>query len=215
MYKRQIYYWNLPADSDLRNLMSKEVTVEGDSDGDGKDDSTYTYTKVQNLVKYTVVDITNRSSPVIEKEMYIEGNYHTARMVDGTVRSVTHLWTYFDEIRTWVNLPEDYWSEDDLDIRMEIWNDSVDETILQNEQAISELTLDDFVPHIYEMREGEIFTHPLTYEKCTEFSASADSAGRGFTTIMTIRMLDDEASLEVDHITSSVSYTHLTLPTKA
>ena len=203
-----IYYWNLPADSDLRNLMSKEVTVEGDSDGDGKDDSTYTYTKVQNLVKYTVVDITNRSSPVIEKEMYIEGNYHTARMVDGTVRSVTHLWTYFDEIRTWVNLPDDYWSEDDLDIRMAIWNDSVVQTILQNEQVISELTLDDFVPHIYEMREGEIFTHPLTYEKCTEFSASADSAGRGFTTIMTIRMLEDEASLEVDHITSSWAHVY-------
>lgn len=209
-----IYYWNLPADSDLRNLMSKEVTVEGDSVGDGKDDdagdweSTYTYTKVQNLVKYTVVDITNRSSPVIEKEMYIEGNYHTARMVDGTVRSVTHLWTYFDEIRTWVNLPEDYWSEDDLDKRMDIWNDSVDQTVLHNERVISELTLDDFVPHIYEMRDGEIFTHPLTYEKCTEFSASADSAGRGFTTIMTIRMLDDEASLEVDHITSSWAHVY-------
>ena len=209
-----IYYWNLPEDSDLRNLMSEEVTVEGDSVGDDKDDdtgdweSTYTYTKVQNLVKYTVVDITNRSSPVIEKEMYIEGNYHTARMVDGTVRSVTHLWTYFDEIRTWVNLPDDYWSEDDLDKRMDIWNESVDQTVSHNEGVISELTLDDFVPHIYEMRDGEIFTHPLTYEKCTEFSASADSAGRGFTTIMTIRMLDDEASLEVDHITSSWAHVY-------
>ena len=209
-----IYYWNLPEDSDLRNLMSEEVTVEGDSVGDDKDDdtgdweSTYTYTKVQNLVKYTVVDITNRSSPVIEKEMYIEGNYHTARMVDGTVRSVTHLWTYFDGIRTWVNLPDDYWSEDDLDKRMDIWNESVDQTVSHNEGVISELTLDDFVPHIYEMRDGEIFTHPLTYEKCTEFSASADSAGRGFTTIMTIRMLDDEASLEVDHITSSWAHVY-------
>ena len=209
-----IYYWNLTGDSDLRNLMSEEVTVEGDSVGDDKDDdtgdweSTYTYTKVQNLVKYTVVDITNRSSPVIEKEMYIEGNYHTARMVDGTVRSVTHLWTYFDEIRTWVNLPDDYWSEDDLDKRMDIWNESVDQTVSHNEGVISELTLDDFVPHIYEMRDGEIFTHPLTYEKCTEFSASADSAGRGFTTIMTIRMLDDEASLEVDHITSSWAHVY-------
>tara|TARA_B100001996_G_scaffold170130_1_gene129734 strand:+ start:158 stop:2608 length:2451 start_codon:yes stop_codon:yes gene_type:complete len=203
-----INYWSLPADSDLRNLMTREVTVQVDSDGDGKDDIPYTYTKVQSLVKYTVVDITNRSSPTIEKEMYIEGNYHTARMVDGTVRSVTHLWTYFDGIRNWVNLPDDYWSEDDLDKRMGIWNDSVNQTILHNEQVISELTLDDFVPHIYEMRDGEIFTHPLTYEKCTEFSASADSAGRGFTTIMTIRMLDAEASLEVDHITSSWAHVY-------
>jgi len=198
-----INYWSLPADSDLRKLMTEEITVDGDSE-----EKSYTYTKVQNLVKYTVVDISNRSSPVIEKEMYIEGNYHTARMVEGTVRSVTHLWTYFDGIRNWVDLPNDYWSEDDLDKRMEIWNDSVDQTVLHNEQIISALTLDDFVPHIYEMRDGEIYTHPLTYEKCTEFSASADSAGRGFTTILTIQMLNDEASLEVDHITSSWAHVY-------
>ena len=196
-----INYWNLPADSDLRKLMTEEVTVDGDS-------KPYTYMKVQSLVKYTVVDITNRSSPVVEKEMYIEGNYHTARMVDGTVRSVTHLWTYFDGIRNWVDLPEDYWSEDDLDKRMDIWNESVEQTVLYNEQIISALTLDDFVPHIYEMKDGEIFAHPLTYEKCTEFSASADSAGRGFTTIMTIQMLNDEISLEVDHITSSWAHVY-------
>ena len=81
-----IYYWSLPEDSELRKLMSEEVTAT-----DPFSDVTYSYTKVQNLVKYTVVDITDRSSPVVEKEMYIEGNYHTARMVDGTVRSVTHL----------------------------------------------------------------------------------------------------------------------------
>ena len=80
-----IYYWSLPEDSELRKLMSEEVTAT-----DPFSDVTYSYTKVQNLVKYTVVDITDRSSPVVEKEMYIEGNYHTARMVDGTVRSVTH-----------------------------------------------------------------------------------------------------------------------------
>ena len=49
-----INYWSLPADSDLRNLMTREVTVQVDSDGDGKDDIPYTYPKVQSLVKYTV-----------------------------------------------------------------------------------------------------------------------------------------------------------------
>ena len=106
-----IYFWSLPEDSDLRKLMSEEVTAT-----DPFSDVTYSFTKVQNLVKYTVVDITNRSSPVVEKEMYIEGNYHTARMVDGTVRSVTHLWTYFDGIRNWVELPEEYWSVEDLSL---------------------------------------------------------------------------------------------------
>ncbi len=200
-----IYYWGLPQDSELRSLMSEEVTV---TNSDGKEDYSYTYTKVQNLVKYTVVDISDRTSPTVERELYVEGNYHTARMVDGTVRSVTHLWTYFDGIRTWVNLPSGYWSEDDMDKRMDIWNESMNETIAHNEQVISSLTLDDFVPHIYEMRDGGLISHPITNEMCREFSASADSAGRGFTTIMTIRMLGEDVSLEVDHITSSWAHVY-------
>ena len=200
-----IYYWGLPEDSELRDLMAEEVTV---TNGDGKEDYSYTYTRVQNLVKYTVVDISDRTSPTVERELYVEGNYHTARMVDGTVRSVTHLWTYFDGIRTWVNLPDGYWAEDDMDKRMDIWNESMNETISHNEQVISALTLDDFVPHIYEMREGNLVSHPMTNDMCREFSASTDSAGRGFTTIMTIRMLGEDVSLEVDHITSSWAHVY-------
>ena len=196
-----IYYWSLPQESEMRNLMSEEVTLSYENGIDGH--HTYTYTRVQNLVKYTVVDISDRSSPSVEKELYIEGNYHTARLVDGTVRSVTHLWTYFDGIKTWVDLPSEYWAEEDMDKRMAISNDSMNQTILQNENVISQLSLKDFVPHIYEMTEDGIYQHPLTYEKCTEFMASLDSAGRGFTTIMTIQMLSEDITIELDHITSS------------
>ena len=201
-----IQYWSLPVDSDLRSLMSEEVTVSYENSA--AEDYSYTYTRVQNLVKYTVVDISDRTSPVVEKELYIEGDYHTARLVDGTVRSVTHLWTYFDGIRNWVDLPDGYWSEDDMNKRMDIWNESINQTMILNEQLISNLTLEDFVPHIYEASDDGIYTHPLTYEKCTEFSASSDSAGRGFTTIMTLQMLSDEISLEVDHITSSWAHVY-------
>ncbi len=201
-----VNYWSLPAESELRGLMAEEVTINSEN---GDEDYSYTYTRVQNLVKYTVVDITDRTAPSVEKELYIEGNYHTARMVDGTVRSVTHLWTYFDGIRNWVNLPNEYWNEDDMNKRMDLWNQSMNETILHNEQVISSLTLDDFVPHIYEMIGGEIVAHPLTNEMCNEFSASADSAGRGLTTIMTIRMLSSEVSLEVDHITSTWAHVYV------
>ena len=200
-----IYFWSLPHDSDLRELMSEEITETTSSSGVTY---TYTHTRVQNLVKYTVVDISDRTSPFVEKELYIEGNYHTARMVEGTVRSVTHLWTYFDGISQYVSVPESYWSEDDLNKRMDTWNESMNQTIIANKNAISELTLEDFVPHIYEMTDNGIFQHPLTYEKCTEFSASSDSAGRGLTTIMTIQMLSEEVSLEVDHITSSWAHVY-------
>jgi uncharacterized secreted protein with C-terminal beta-propeller domain len=58
------------------------------------------------------------------------------------------------------------------------------------------------------MSDGDLKMHPLTYEQCTEFSASTDSAGRGFTTIMTMQMFNDDVTLEVDHITSTWAHVY-------
>ena len=60
-----VYYWRLPHDDPLRELMSEEVTVSHP----GEEEYSYTYTRVQNLVKYTVVDITDRSAPEVEREL--------------------------------------------------------------------------------------------------------------------------------------------------
>ena len=199
-----VYYWSLPHDDPLRELMSEEVTVSHP----GEEEYSSTYTRVQNLVKYTVVDITDRSAPEVERELYIEGNYHTARLVDGTMRSVTHLWTHIDGLRTWVYLPENYWEADTDEQKMEIWNQSMEETIAANQAIIDDLTLDDFAPHLYEVGEDGLFQHPTTSEDCGEFSASSDSAGRGFSTIMTIGLLGDESEMQLDHITSSWAHVY-------
>ena len=199
-----INYWSLPTDDPLRELMSEEVTVSYP----GEEEYSYTYTRVQNLVKYTVVDISDRTAPEVERELYIEGNYHTARLVDGTMRSVTHLWTYIEGLRPWVYLPQTYWETDSDEERMGIWNQSMEETIASNQAIIDDLTLDDFAPHIYEIGEDGLFQHPISSGDCDEFSASADSAGRGFTTIMTIQMLSDDSEMEVDHITSSWAHVY-------
>ena len=199
-----INYWQLPEDSPLRPLMSQEVTVKY---GDSEEES-YTYIQVQSLVKYTVVDISDREAPSIDREIYIEGNYHTARLVDGTVRSVTHLSTYIEGIRHWVPLPDGYWSEDDLDKRLDMWNQSMLETIAHNSEIISDLTLDDLAPHMYEMTSSGIFEFPVSSEGCSEFSASSDSAGRGFTSIMTLDLFGQDVEMEVDHITSSWAHVY-------
>ena len=195
-----IYSWNLPYDSPLRDLVEEEI-----EDGN-------TYLRTQNLVKYTVIDVSDKTNPVISRELYIEGNYHTARLVDGTVRSVTHLWTYFNNLRTWVELPDDYWYVQNSDIRMDLWNSSVNETISNNEEIISQLDLEDFAPHIYEKTDNQIISHPLTMQECEEFSASSDSAGRGFTSIITIEIANsnnsNQISIEVDHITSSWAHVY-------
>ena len=199
-----IYYWSLPHDDPLRDLITEEITVSYP----GEEEYSYTYTRVQNLVKYTVVNITDRTAPEVERELYVEGNYHTARLVDGTMRSVTHLWTHIDGLRTWVYLPETYWQVETDEERMDIWNQSMEETIAANQAIIDDLTLDDFAPHVYEVDEEGLFQHPITSGGCSEYSASADSAGRGFSTIMTIELLGEESQMELDHITSSWAHVY-------
>ena len=199
-----IYTWNLVPDSPMSEA------IFGD---EGDYEPIWSRNRNQYLVKYTVIDISDKTNPIINKELYIEGNYHTARLVDGTVRSVTHLWTYFYEIRNWVELPDGYWSEQNSDTRMDIWNTSLNDTIAHNDEIISQLSLQDFVPHIYEKEDNQIYTHPLTLDGCEEFSASSDSAGRGFTSIMTILVPSSvdsnlQISTEVDHITSSWAHVY-------
>ena len=106
-----IYTWNLPTNHPLRDLLIDEMPWGYEA-------------RVNSLVKYPVVDVSDKTSPSVDRELYLEGNYHTSRLVDGTVRSVTHLWSNVNGIRNWVELPENYWSEEG-EAKIEIWNQSL------------------------------------------------------------------------------------------
>ena len=191
-----IYAWNLPEDHPLRDLLIEEVQW-----GEGKE--SWTYYRTQNLVKYTIVDISDRTAPEVDRELYIEGYYHTARMVDGTVRSVTHNYANFDGLRYWVDLPSEYWEIENEEDRIAAWQFHLQETIQHNQDVINELTLEDFAPQMYEMTESGIASLPITSEDCSEFAASTDSVSKGFTSIITFQLLDSDVEMEVDHIASS------------
>ena len=196
-----VNYWNLESNHPLLELMAHEESYSYlGSDGVNE---TYTYTRYESLVMYSVIDISEKNNPVIEEELFIEGNYHTARLVDGTVRSVTHLYTYFDGIRTWVDLPDYYYEIFDLQQRMDLWNLSLNDTIAKNQRVIDSLTLEDFVPQMYTLNSDSTYAKISTYsDDCSEFSASQNSSVRGLTTIMTMKLLGEETEFEIDHITS-------------
>ena len=196
-----VNYWNLESNHPLLELMAHEESYSYlGSDGVNE---TYTYTRYESLVMYSVIDISEKNNPVIEEELFIEGNYHTARLVDGTVRSVTHLYTYFDGIRTWIDLPDYYYEIFDLQQRMDLWNLSLNDTIAKNQRVIDSLTLEDFVPQMYTLNSDSTYAKISTYsDDCSEFSASQNSSVRGLTTIMTMKLLGEETEFEIDHITS-------------
>jgi uncharacterized secreted protein with C-terminal beta-propeller domain len=196
-----INYWNLPSDHPLLELMGHDESYTWvNSNGIEK---THTYTRYESLVMYTIIDISNKLNPAIEKELLIEGNYHTARLVDGTVRSVTHLYTYFQGIQTWVNLPDDYYLTKSINEQMNIWNSSLSNTIRSNNEVIQSLTLEDFVPQIYESNSNGTYVQSSMFsDDCSDFSASPETTVRGLTTIMTMKMFGENIEFEVDHITS-------------
>ena len=188
-----VYYWNLESDDPLRNILAFDEPNEW---------GYYDY-RISNLVKYTVVDVSNRTTPEIEREVYVEGYYHTARLVNSTVRSVTHAHTYIDGLLTYPELPSTYWEIDDRYERMDIWNQSVIKAINSNREVVDALTLEDFSPRIHERTSDGVFTHGVTAGDCSEFSSAQDVMTRGFTTIATIGLFEEETTLQVDHIASS------------
>lgn len=197
----QINAWSLDEDDPLRELMLEEAKW-------GEGDEIYTWYRVQSMVKYTIVDISDRENPSVEDEMYIEGNYHTARLVDGTVRSVTHS-AATDGLRYWVNLPSEYWELEDEEDRKRAWEHHLRETIDANIDVINGLTLNNFfTAHIFHKTDSGIVAQPISSDDCSEFAASYDSVSRGFTTIMTFQLLGDDLEVEVDHIASSWAHVY-------
>jgi hypothetical protein len=153
------------------------------------------------LTKLTVIDISNRSAPEAQRELYIEGYYQTAREVNGTVRMVTHGYLELPGMQWWLQMPDSYWEYDWEDpMRNVIRNETIYRTIQENMQVIQYTNLADLVPQIYERSDGEITTHPLAADTCDDFVTSEDSTSRSFTSIFTLDLMASDFSFEADHL---------------
>ena len=167
------------------------------------------YYRTTSFTKLTVLDLTNRSSPQISKELYIEGDYQTARESGGTVRMVSYGWMEIDGLKTWLDFSDygTYWDLDwDSSKREQIWMEVMNETIEYNDKVIDQSPLDDLLPRIYEKSGDNITTHKYTESgdgNCQNFAAASDSTGQGITSIMTLDLLEENFSFNADHILSN------------
>ena len=167
------------------------------------------YYRTTSFTKLTVLDLTNRSSPQISKELYIEGGYQTARESGGTVRMVSYGWMEIDGLKTWLDFSDYgiYWELDwDSSKREQIWMEVMNETIEYNDKVIDQTPLDDLLPRIYEKSGDNITTYKYTESgdgNCQNFAAASDSTGQGITSIMTLDLLEENFSFNADHILSN------------
>ena len=157
--------------------------------------------RTSSLTKFTVFDITNRSQPEIDRELYIEGNYITAREVNGTVRTVTHAWMDVQGLRSWLELPTGYWNLDyDDPLRLEIREKVAWQTMESNSEALSEMALSDLIPQVYEYTNGEVTVHSMSENACREFVAPEDGFNRGISSIFSLDLTSATFAYEVDHV---------------
>jgi len=167
------------------------------------------YYRTTSFTKITVLDLTNRSSPQVSKELYIEGDYQTARESDGTVRMVSYGWMEIYGLRTWLDFSDyrNYWDLDwDSPKREQMWMEKMNETIVYNDRIIDSIPLDNLIPRIYEKSGSNITTHKYSESgvgNCQNFASSSDGAGQGVTSIMTLDLLEDNFSFNADHILSN------------
>jgi uncharacterized secreted protein with C-terminal beta-propeller domain len=157
--------------------------------------------RTNSLTKFTVFDVSNRSSPDLDKELFLEGNYMTAREVNGTVRTVTHAWMNIPGLQTWLDLPTGYWNLDFEDpLRLEIREKIGYQTILDNQAILSQLSLTDLLPKVYERVNGALTVHSMDDDACADFVAPTDGMNRGFNSIFTFDLGSEDFDFQADHI---------------
>ena len=193
---------------------STQSTVSSDEDIDSSEeiieDYEYGYYyRTTSFTKLTVLDLANRSTPQITKELYIEGNYQTARESGGTVRMVSYGWMEIDGLKTWLDFSDyrAYWELDwDSSKREQIWMEVMNETIEYNDKVIDQTPLDDLLPRIHEKLDDNVTTHKYTESgdgNCQNFAAASDTTGQGITSVMTLDLLEENFSFNADHILSN------------
>ena len=172
--------------------------------------------RVHSLSKLTVFNLSDRSAPQVERELYMEGWYETAREVDGTVRMVSHGYLDIPGLVYWPELPDEYWDiywEDEdgfwndkaLQTRAEqLWMTAINVTIAQNEAIIDATNLDELVPRVYEMAGESVTVHSFTdTTNCQDFVVAEDGTARGVTSIMTLDLAQSNLSFQADHVMSN------------
>lgn len=166
-------------------------------------DGEYNHWRTNTLTKFTVLDVSDGSDATVDRELYIEGQYITARETNGTVRTVTHAWMDVHGMTSWLNLPNGYYDldwEEDAPLRREIRERIAYKTMQSNRAALDNLTLADLIPQVYELTNGQVSTHQMSEGACADFVAPEDGFNRGITSIFALELASSTFEFDVDHV---------------
>ncbi|MGB0448824.1 MAG: beta-propeller domain-containing protein, partial [Candidatus Poseidoniaceae archaeon] len=164
----------------------------------------YSEWRVNSLTKYTTYNISDRSSPEVIQELYLEGYNVDAREIDGSIRAVTHSWLNIPGLSNWLNMPSAYYELNWDDPQRRTYREMIAyETIQANEEVLESITLEELVPKIYQRIDGQIIEHDMRSQGCENFAKPMDGFSRGFTNILSLDLFSPTFDYESDHLLSN------------
>jgi uncharacterized secreted protein with C-terminal beta-propeller domain len=145
------------------------------------------------LSKITIFDVSDPAALALDREVWVEGWYQTARRTDHSVRVVANgniLVPGLDDMWT-------YWNGGQPDL---------DDIREQAAERIADAELDDMIPRLYERRpNGSVRIHSLAGEGCRSFYFPTDSSGRTTTTILSFELGAEDLRIDADTVVSNWS----------
>ncbi|MCP4716367.1 MAG: hypothetical protein GY868_14705, partial [Deltaproteobacteria bacterium] len=94
---------------------------------------------------------------------------------------------------------------DDNSMRQELWDAAVNDAISKNNALIDALSLADLIPAIY-LKNGSVITpYDFAAGACDNFIVAEDGMSRGFSSIFSLDLLDEQFSFDADHVVSNWS----------
>jgi hypothetical protein len=194
-----IYTWDLPAEHPLRSQIQLVDSEWG------------SYYRTHSLVKLSVVDLsTDRLTPTVVREVFIEGYLNTGREVDGIARLVTMAFLDVPGLTWWPNVDYAYWDLSPLDpARRSMLREATERAIAENNAVIDAASLDDFVPNLFDVKASDTGTSiervRFAGGSCDNFLVAGDGTGHGFTSMLSVDLRDDVIRVDATHIRSNWS----------
>jgi hypothetical protein len=146
------------------------------------------------LSKITIMNVSNPSAPALEREVWLEGYYQTARRIEHSVRVVANGYIFVPGV-------DDLWTlayDADGNLR------DVDEIRSLAEARIDAATLTDFIPRMYRREaDGTVTDLSLAGSDCRSFYFPTDSAGRSTSSILSFDLASSDLAFDADTIVSN------------
>ncbi len=157
------------------------------------------------LTKVTVVALgADRTSPRVERELFLQGYLLTGRRVEHNVRVANYAFFDVPGLRTWLDVSSNVWdSVLPESVRFAEIDRAFDEAIRQNDVVLARTQLSHFVPRLLERQGTGLVDLPLQADACTNVAIPEDGSSFGFTSLLTLGLEGDTIAVEADHVVTN------------